>query len=547
MLVSKVFAPSMNKSLSLWRMLRLALLLLLSQIVNKSKAQYVNASNFYTAGVVEFRPTIAGMSSADLVADHLRAYLEIITSNEAADVDILVFPEGTLNNALQLTYVPSEKQEIIPCSHPNATEYAEFLVALSCAAAQVRKYLVINLSEKEDCPATPADTRPCATNGLNVYNTNVVFDREGRIISRYRKVNIYVENKNTTLQPEYGMFDTDFGVRFGHFICFDMLFYTPAQELVHRYGISDLIFTSLFYSELPFLAATQLQQGWAWGNNVNLLAAGASNPRAGSTGTGIFSGRKRALASVMITSGEGERKLYKARVPKKGTLDFDYEIDYENSTRGEEKLNSSTGRHLDGMRLLKDPQIVNFNSMLLPLGQRIFEKICHEDFCCEFSLESELVEAHNNTPTYKYRMGVFSGSRSYEKDQRNNIKVCGIYSCRNDQPESCGELWESEEFNSEVYLTNILIKGKFPKAPELLIMPSSLDANLNPVMGGEAYWKYEPQNKHIDVDVWLHGRRRDIMTFGLYANYYNSGVGAMVLNKMLAIFLGVIFIFMVKQ
>lgn len=216
--------------------------------------EVTNSESYYTAGVVEFRPTIAGMTSADMLEEHLNAYLDIIESPEAEDIDIIVFPEGTLNNAFQLTYVPSEKENAIPCLW-NASQvlYADFLVKLSCTARQVRKYLVINLTEKEDCSLTSLDPRPCAASGLNVYNTNVVFDREGRVVSRYRKVNIYVENKNTTLEPEYGIFDTDFGVRFGHFICFDILFYTPALELVQHYGIQDFIFTSLFYSELPFL------------------------------------------------------------------------------------------------------------------------------------------------------------------------------------------------------------------------------------------------------------------------------------------------------
>ncbi|XP_073829633.1 vanin-like protein 2 isoform X2 [Musca autumnalis] len=528
------------------RLLHLLLLLLIC--IMKTTCQYVKDDNkknneFYTAGVVEFRPTLSGMSSADLLAEHLKAYLEIITSPEAEDIDIMVFPEGSLNNAFQLTYVPSEKQNVIPCSS-NASEYAEFLIKLSCAARDVHKYLVINLSEKEDCPSPAEDPRPCATNGLNVYNTNVVFDREGRVISRYRKVNIYVENKNTTLEPEYAMFDTDFGVRFGHFICFDMLFYTPAQELVNRFGIKDFIFTSLFYSELPFLTATQLQHGWAWGNNVNLLAAGASYPKSGTTGTGIYAGSEGALVTVMVTSGEGERKLYKAQVPKKGMHDFSSTTEKEkveqpilHLLQEEKKPNHSTGRHLDGIRLLKDPQIQNFDSLLLEAGKHIRKKICEIDFCCEFVVDTVAVDVPSNSSVYKYRMGMFSGSRTYEKDQRNEIKVCAVYACRNEDPESCGELLDGE-FQSDIYFSYLFIEGKFPKAPKLLIMPSTLDADLNQLSRDEAQWKYSPQNVHIDVDIWLNGERRDLMTFGIYANYYSSAVVTEVMNRLMMLCVG---------
>lgn len=202
---------------------------------------------------MEFKPAVAGVNSSQQLADHLEGYINILESAEAADTDIIVFPEGTLNNQFHLTYVPSEQDKVVPCLSNPDNQYADFFVKLSCTARKVRKYLVINLTEKENCPSSVDDPRPCASNNLNIYNTNVVFDREGRVISRYRKVHVYVENKNTTLEPEFAIFDTDFGVRFGHFICFDMLFYTPAQELVDRFGLTDLIFTSLFYSELPFL------------------------------------------------------------------------------------------------------------------------------------------------------------------------------------------------------------------------------------------------------------------------------------------------------
>lgn len=49
------------------------------------------------------------------------------------------------------------------------------------------------------------------------------------------------------------MFDTDFNVTFGHFICFDLLFKTPATDLVLDHGIENIIFPTMWYSELPFL------------------------------------------------------------------------------------------------------------------------------------------------------------------------------------------------------------------------------------------------------------------------------------------------------
>lgn len=71
---------------------------------------------------------------------------------------------------------------------------------------------------------------------------------------RYRKVNLYGEsNISTTAQPDVVTFTTDFGVEFGHFICFDLLFETPANVLVRR-GVQNFAFPTMWFAELPFLS-----------------------------------------------------------------------------------------------------------------------------------------------------------------------------------------------------------------------------------------------------------------------------------------------------
>lgn len=187
----------------------------------------------------------------------LRWYLEIIQStierklsSPSSRIDIIVFPEGTLNRDGPHTLVPDPATNTNLCNQ-NDTKYESFLHKLSCAAQKVRKYLVINLTEKESCDGKESSAK--GDNCLKTYNTNVVFDRKGKLISRYRKFHLYVGEGNTTVEPEFSVFETDFGVKFGHFICYDILFYRPAQELVDKYRLNNIIFTSKFVSELPFL------------------------------------------------------------------------------------------------------------------------------------------------------------------------------------------------------------------------------------------------------------------------------------------------------
>lgn len=211
--------------------------------------------------MVEFFPTTDSNKSEEIFSGNLNAYLEIIkwTANASyeSSIDIIVFPEGTLNRAGPYTVVPDPNDNYNPCLDNFTELYEDFLVELSCAARNVRKYLVINLSEKELNLNHGANLSK-GLNEWNIYNTNVVFDRDGKVISRYRKYHLYINEGNTTAEPEFGIFNTDFGVTFGHFICYDILFYTPAQELVEKYNLTDIIFTNKFVSELPFLTGKYL-------------------------------------------------------------------------------------------------------------------------------------------------------------------------------------------------------------------------------------------------------------------------------------------------
>jgi predicted amidohydrolase len=70
---------------------------------------------------------------------------------------------------------------------------------------------------------------------------------------RYRKFNLFGEpGFNTTQEPEFSVFDTDFGVKFGMFTCFDILFEKPAISLVRVLGVTDIVYPTAWFSELPF-------------------------------------------------------------------------------------------------------------------------------------------------------------------------------------------------------------------------------------------------------------------------------------------------------
>lgn len=64
---------------------------------------------------------------------------------------------------------------------------------------------------------------------------------------------------NTTSTPEFVTFETDFDVKFGTFVCFDILFKTPAIDLVRKYGVKDFVYPTAWFSELPFITGKRLR------------------------------------------------------------------------------------------------------------------------------------------------------------------------------------------------------------------------------------------------------------------------------------------------
>ncbi|XP_061400808.1 vanin-like protein 1 [Musca vetustissima] len=489
----------------------------LTLLVQLSVQASLPSDLFYNAGVVEFRSS-AALTSAGRVNDNLNGYLDILASQEAENLDIVVFPESTLNSNDQATFVPDPQKSLIALCDDAEDIYHNLLKQLSCAARKYNRYLVINLTEKELCSSVPEDPRPCASNGLNIYNTNVVFDRKGQVVSRYRKVHLYGENKNSTLLPEYGWFDTDFGVRFGHFICFDILFYTPAQEMVDKHGIKDFIFTTMWFSQLPFLTAVQVHQGWSYANDVNFLAAGSSNPLVGSTGSGIYNGRKGIIVATM-TTGVGQRKIYTARVPKYQTAKLRQKRSVEPGV-----ISRLTKPNI----FLKRDYLQNYESVVVDLskGNSLKQDLCYTNtsFCCSFDLKWQSLALKENSVHYHYRLGVYDGLRNEVAAETNFLKNCALFSCVGEDIMDCGKTYDVD---TDVIFENVTITATFPKTTEgFLLMPNSLRGDdLMPVAVGEFEWSEEvTKNNQIKVRHSLNTTISNLLAFSIYGNYYDNFV-----------------------
>ena len=254
----------------------------------------------FIAGVVEFRPN-QSLASAN-VEQNLLAYEMLAENASKKGVQILVFPEdmiiGYHYNRRSAIYpyleevppTPAAGVSIIPCNN-SMYENQYIFQKLSCIAKRHQLVLVANMGEKVPCSASSDPN--CPSDGRYQYETNVVFEADGRFIAKYRKYNlITVEKEILNVPPlEYVAFTTSFGVTFGLFTCSDLFFKDPALILAER-GVKNFIFTTAWGNQLPYFMSVAIQQAWSLKTRTNLLVANHHEPMNNNlpgTGSGIYS------------------------------------------------------------------------------------------------------------------------------------------------------------------------------------------------------------------------------------------------------------------
>lgn len=474
----------------------------------------------YFAGVVEY-PVESG-TAKERVTQATAGFLALLESNDTAELDILVFPEYVLNNRDYATFVPDPDKKITPCFSP---DYELFLVEISCATRARNIYVVINVVEKELCGKDYGSDalNPCPSSGIRQFNTNIVLDRRGRVISRYRKTHLWRREYYSSAvlrQPDLSTFETDFGVTFGHFICFDMLFYDPAMKLILERNITDIIYPTFWFSELPFLGALQLQEGWAFANNVNLLAADGSQPSGRTSGSGIYAGRSgRQIAAIYQ---QPTLKLLKARLPKRS---LGGAVEPEALPAFQPQL--ITARHTE-LATYRDYNLDIFSTQLLPSDfVNVTQQICHGGFCCSFQLERRPIESAVAYATYRYRLGAYFGNETtFILVDRSEQAVCALFACVDDELSSCGRIFPSRfDVANRHYFQRIRIEALFPAARRRLIMPSTLDGSMMPLPVTQFNWTETPSARLLSetqVLLELVQPKNDLLTFGIWANYFSQ-------------------------
>ncbi|XP_022200462.2 vanin-like protein 1 isoform X2 [Nilaparvata lugens] len=346
----------------------------------------------FLAAVIEYGGQYNG-TGQEQVLYNLEQYVQIVyyVTTKVPNISIIVFPEvglqrihGPSSDDLYAEPVPDGDENVTPCSSNDTV----VLNTLSCLAKGYNTYLVANLIESH----TPENTST-----VDYYNTNVVFNRNGTLIARYRKFNIYgIDGKplRKPTTPDLTHFDTDFGVRFGTFICFDIAFQTPALDLILKHNITHFAYPVAWVSELPFLTA----------GNITSVKLSLAITQPETEVLGLLEDRIDTYRGELLA----ENKKY-----RKG-----------------EGIVGLAGRW--SRTELKD------------------RKVCYGDFCCKFSLNftvfyldsilplDEVVDTSDHFGSNEYMIVAFDGVRSYGGGlATGGIKVCALVSCLNRNSSSC--------------------------------------------------------------------------------------------------------------
>ncbi|XP_019877929.2 vanin-like protein 1 [Aethina tumida] len=450
----------------------------------------------YRVAVVEYQRYYKSSQNFD-------NYRNVIKNLEP--VDFIIFPEATLSTEAAIE-VPNT--DLTNCSTTENT-----LESIACLAREKSTYIIVNVYERINCNS---NEEGCSNKGFNTYNTDLVYGRNGSLIAKYRKWNLYGEvGVNKTETPELVTFDTDKGT-FGVFTCFDIQFPSPALNLTKN-GIKNFIFPNMWFSELPFLTSLQVQQMWAQENDVTLLSSGANSMYVASGGSSIILGNREVLNMTIDPNlnSTNPATVLVSLVPAHSSND---RVSFKDSTDTIDAM----GKALDKMVLNPD----NFKEYSSELVGRISgtttREVCHSSLCCKFNINQTIQQ--DSTNSYVYRLVAYTGVRSFSGLYNGGIEVCGLVACTNATDiMSCTERFpDYDSISWSVTFNNISITANFKKSDSRIQFPNSLLSSLRPLPPTETKWQKLESGDNVQREFSLLVPQTRLLTFAIYGRNFEE-------------------------
>nr|XP_045603006.1 vascular non-inflammatory molecule 3-like [Procambarus clarkii] len=498
----------------------------------------------YVAAVLEYEPynlwTEDGGGEA-IVRENSRVLAEYTALAKAQGVDILVAPEYGVESLNMhpfipddlfslMLFVPDPDLRVTPCAVDADLGHVEALRALSCAALENEIYLVVDLGEASPCRNDTAGNNPfqnvldtsykCPERGYIYYNSQVVFDRSGTVIARYRKKNLYLEAsfKPGTESDETAIFTTDFGVTFTLQVCFDIAFFHPGVNNVVTHGITDVVMSTAWVDLLPFTLAPPVQNTWSRELGVNLMVSGYHLPERAKLGSGIYrgfsdlsftytydpdSGNQMIVSEVETVASVSGKYRPSSRVP--GMRHIKLGGKTKVMAGGSVEAPSAQGRH----HQIYYDDLSNYTQVVLPQGgpgetQQV--EACHQDgLCCTLT--------YSLTSSLNYSLLAYSGIIS-EGDGVYKIyaQVCAVVWCHTEDINTCARVNDGLPQNDE--FGPFTISGNFSIN---YVYPSIFTRNLTLVANDQ----YTTTNDRGTRTITTQEPTPDLLSTFLYGRWYD--------------------------
>ncbi|XP_063420304.1 pantetheinase-like [Mytilus trossulus] len=384
-------------------------------------------------------------------------YKEQATLAGKQNVDIMVFPEYGISGTLKISregiasyleHIPDPEENWNACQDPDKYEDTDVQRHLSCLAKDTSMFLVVNFGDRQPCDIGKDPN--CPKDGHYQFNTNVVYNPRGDLIAKYHKIQLYGE-KHFDVPPVTKLvtFETPFG-KFAVFICFDILFKTPAIDVLKLDGVGNVVFPTAWIDALPLLAGIQFHSAFAASAKVNLLAANINWPEKRFHGSGIYS--PTGYKAFQYNESLGG-KLLIADLPIVKTNAFVSNLQIP--VIKNEKSSVSSGQFRSDVR--RDPFM-----FVLIQNNKGNVSVCDGRLCCFLSYE------RLGSDSEYFAFGAFDGlHKSTVKPYY--MKVCTLLKCKTENRTSCGNPFVKESLTN---FTSIKLKGSFETRyvfPEVLL------------------------------------------------------------------------------
>ncbi|XP_006885077.1 PREDICTED: vascular non-inflammatory molecule 3-like [Elephantulus edwardii] len=319
--------------------------------------------------------------------------------------------------------IPDPKVNWIPCGDPQRFGYNPVQVRLSCMAKDNSIYIVANVGDKKPCDAKDPQ---CPADGRYQYNTNVVFDSEGKLVARYHKYNLFEPEIQFDFpkESESVTFQTPFG-KFGVFTCFDIFSHDPAVVVVDEYHVDSVLFPTAWTNTLPLLSAIPFHSAWTRTMRVNLLAANTHTTSMHMTGSGIYAPEAVKVYHYDMETESGQLMLAELKSRPSQELTYPEAVDWSAYTNSA-KLFLSDQPTFPGMIYFDE---FTFIELKQSTGNYT---VCQKGLCCHLTYKMS-----EKRPDEVYALGAFDGLHTVEGQYY--LQICTLLKCQTTDLNTCGE------------------------------------------------------------------------------------------------------------